>query len=66
MLIVLFLIEFSNQKTFFFDILYFFVYALQFEGLFIPMCGIHFLSGKSYVKRPCAPWNGGMGIYCLV
>ena len=28
--------------------------ALQFEGLFIPMCGIQYLSSRSYVNVPCA------------
>ena len=36
----------------------FFVSALQFEGLFIPMCSIQCLSWMSYVSRPCAPLNG--------
>ena len=36
----------------------FFVSALQFEGLFIPMCGIQCLSGWSYVNFACAPWKG--------
>ena len=45
-LIVFFLVGFSNQKTQFFDIL-FFVSTLQLEGLFFPMCGIQFLSWRS-------------------
>ena len=36
----------------------FFVSALQFEGLFIPICGFEFLLRKSYVKRLCTPCNG--------
>ena len=31
---------------------------LQLEGLFIPICGIQFLSCRSYVNLSCAPWNG--------
>ena len=37
--------------------IYFFASALQCEALFMLLCGIQFLSCKSYVKRPCAPSN---------
>ena len=42
MLIVFFLIEISNPKTLFPG----FVSTLQFDGLVIPLCGIHFMSRK--------------------
>ena len=49
--------HFPIKKHYFLIYLFFFASALQFEALFMLMCGIQFLSCKSYVKRPCAPWN---------
>ena len=59
-LTVLILIETSNQKAFFLEILHFLF--LLYNGRIIhsdvPMCGIQFLRCRSYFNRPCAPWNG--------
>ena len=38
----------------------FLVSALQFEELFIPICGIQFLSWRSYVNPPRAPRKGNL------
>ena len=46
-LVVFFRVVFSNRKTLFLGILYFLCLLLQFDGLFIPMCGIQCLSCRS-------------------